>query len=102
MNGQLALPGGTVAINANLTQTGPDGQFVLAVPGQFAQSLSISNGSVASSTCAVVGPQQVTVSAGRGAGVRVDFHPSDAAACPVPGTVAEALVMAPVPGTGQA
>src|SRR3954454_15587198 len=61
MNGQLALPRGTVGINANLTQTGPDGQFVLAVPGQFAQSLSISNGSVASAICAVLGPQQVTV-----------------------------------------
>jgi hypothetical protein len=94
LNGQVSLGRGSVSLGARLTEAGPEGQFSFGVPALFSIAMSTGNGVVQSTVCGVVGPQEITLSAGQGSGARVDFHNAadDPTAC-TPATTG--LTMAP-------
>src|SRR4051794_19946633 len=99
LNGQVALGRGNVAVDANLTDGGPEGQLELGVPGQFALMLSVVTGATSAAVCGVLGPQEVTLNAARGSGIRLEFHNAgDAgAACARPAAVVVSTpTMAPI------
>lgn len=98
VNGEVTLGRGNVGLNAQLADTGPQGRFMLEVPGQFALAVSAADGSIAGSTiCGVVGSQELTASAGRGDGLHLDFHnaDNDPSACALPGTITSTVMLAP-------
>src|SRR5436305_5999205 len=96
-DGHIALGRGNIALNAKLADSGPDGQFSLDVPGQFALDLTASNGDLDSAMCAVLGPQEIRASGGRGSGLHLQFRNAEAdpTACGLPSNAHERLTMAP-------
>jgi hypothetical protein len=105
LDAQVMLDRGSVALNASMTENGPEGQFTLSVPGAFSLQLSNANGSVQSAVCGVVGAQQLTASGGPGSGVHVQFSAvdGDQTACGQPAAASAApLTMGPMLTFAQA
>jgi hypothetical protein len=105
LDAQVMLNRGSLALNANLTDNGPEGQFTLSVPGTFSLVLSSSNGSIQSAVCGVVGGQQLSASGGPGSGLHLQFSGTDGSttACSPPSAAfVEPLTMGPMQQFAQA
>ena len=100
LSGQLAVGRGSVLLDATLTADGPQGRLNLGVPDQFAVSISSENGTIASTICGVVGPQEITLRAAQLSGLHIEFQNAaeNANAC---GPASTGLTMAPYIGAVQ-
>ena len=101
LTGQVSIGRGSMSLEAELTESGPQGEFSFGVPDQFSVSMSSANGTVQSTICGVIGLQEITASGGQGSGLQLEFH--NAAQDPVDCAPASAgLTMAPFIGAVQA
>jgi hypothetical protein len=96
----LTLGRGSLALDATLGEAGPQGQFSVEVPEVAAFSASRQDSRLAAALAVCVGNQEVSVNAGRGAGLQVLFATADGRpdACTLataPRPQALTLVMAP-------
>jgi hypothetical protein len=97
MDAQVTLERGSVAVNASLTDSGPEGQVTLTAPGLFSLKVSTANGSMQAAACGVIGQQEIAVNGGPGNGVHLQFQAvaDSSTACAQP-TGAAALTMGPL------
>jgi len=97
LNGQVTVGRGTVALNARLTDAGPEGQLSMSVPTQFALDLRALNGDLDSAICGVFGTQEISARGGIGSGLRLEFRDAqaDPTACALSSTTQDVLIMGP-------
>ncbi|MBV9173950.1 MAG: hypothetical protein JOZ81_28125 [Chloroflexi bacterium] len=100
VSGQVALGRGSAALDAQLTDSGPEGKFSVAIPGLFVGTVNVANSVATAQTAVCVGAQEIGVSGGRESGLHLQFRNTngDPTACTVPASANVALVMAPLIG----
>ena len=94
---QVAFERAELALNAKLTDAGPEGRFSIATPFPFVATVTAANGNVDAQVCGVVGSQAASIGGGLGSGLRIEFRNADTdpAACAPPTSSVAALTMAP-------
>jgi hypothetical protein len=95
IDAQVAFERANVALNAKLTDNGPEGTFSVATPFPFTATVNAVSGNVDAALCGMLGSQGARVSGGLGSGLHIQFLDADADpnACTPPTT---ALTMAPI------
>src|SRR5690348_4737665 len=73
IDAQVAYERANVALNAKLTDDGPEGTLSVATPFPFTATVNASRGNVDASLCGMVGSQGARVSGGLGSGLHVQF-----------------------------
>src|SRR4029078_7718761 len=100
ISGQFLLGRGSAAIDAKLTERGPDGTLRFAAPGTFAGTATVGDGALESDVALCVGGREMSVRWTRGAGLhwQLGDASADPTACTLPNAAesGSALVMAPI------